>query len=342
MMQLKTILFSDYAKYTSFKEYMIWDEYGLVENPLPTFAIERIQEKCISLLCRNYGHFNVWVMLEDNSGDYPRFHFPEFEGDLMTFFPELIQTLSITLKMLGMNVPEIDITTEKYDRVEDILSNQSSSQDATSTSDMLNKNISSQDNTTDSTQTTSGTVNDSGSSETDIAFEREIINTSEIDETGNRNVNLSHQMPEQAINGTGNFPVDSQGSPILSASYIQGAGESFSTINPMVSTETSNQKDNENKTITTNDLTQTTEGLTDTFNKSKISGESETSGTASTVDNIQNVVEGTGKNTISETRTTEKTNPQYAQEISKFLDNVQTINAFNEFINKFHWLCGIL
>lgn len=342
MTKLKTILFSDYVKYSPLLDYMIWDDFDLVENPLPTFAIKRIQDKCISLLCRNYGHFNVWVMLEDNSGDYPRFHFPEFEGDLMTFFPELIQTLSITLKMLGMNVPEIDITTEKFDRVEDISSNQSSTQDATSSSDMVNKNISNQDTTTDSTQTTSGTVKDSGTSETDIKFERDIINTSEIDETGNRNVNLSHQMPEQAISGTGNFPVDNQGTPQLSTSYIQGAGESFSTINPMISTETSHQKDMENKTTTTNDLTQASNGLTDTFNKSKVLGESETTGSASTIDNIQNVVEGTGKNTISEIRTTEKTNPQYAQEISKFLDNVQTINAFNEFINKFHWLCGIL
>lgn len=342
MSQFKTVLFSDYVKYTSLRPFMVWDEFDIVESPLPPFAIDRIQEKAISLLCRNYGYFEVGVELVDNTGDFPNFYFPEFEADLMTYFPPLIQSLSITLKMLGINVPEVDTITETYDRTEDITSNQKSDNINSMETDIINNSNSNQNSTSDTTQINTGTVKNTGTSENDIAYERQITNTSEIEETGNRNVNLAHNMPEQAINGTGNFPEDTQGTPILSASYIQSANENFSTMNPMQTNETSLQKDIENKQTTTNDLTQTNDNLNDTFTKNNVDSIDETTGKSTTTENLTNIVEGEGKNIIHEVRTIEKTNPQYAGEITKFLENVQTFNAFQVFIDKFSWLRGIL
>lgn len=342
MNEFKIIQFSDYIKYTSLKEFMQWDEFEITENPLPSFAIERIQDKAINLLSRNYGYYQVGVELVGNTGDYPTFYFPELEADLMIYFPELVQALSITLKMLGINVPEVDTITETYDRTEDITNNQTSDNINLVETDISNDSTTNQTSTNDTSQTTNGTSKNTGTSINDILYEREITNSSQVDETGNRNVNLSHQMPEQAINGTGNFPEDTQGTPILSTSYIQSANENFSTMNPMQTSETSNQKDIQNKQTTTNDLTQTNDNLLDSL--TTVEGETidSTTGKSTTNENLKNIVAGEGKNIIHEVKTIEKTNPQYAGEITKFLDNVQSFNAFQVFVDKFSWLSGIL
>lgn len=342
MSEFKIVQFSDYVKYTSLKEYMTWEEFGLVDKSITDFAVDKIQDKAISLLSRNYGYYQVGVELVDNTGDYPKFYFPEFEADLMTYFPELIQSLSITLKMLGINVPEVDTITETYDRTEDIISNQTSDNINAIETDIINTANSNQNSTNDTTQTISGTTTNTGTSENDILYERQITNSSQVDETGNRNVNLSHQMPEQAIEGTGNFLEDTQGTPILSTSYVQSANENFSTLNPMSTSETSTQKDIQNKQTTTNDLTQSNNSLNDTFVKSSLSSVDGSTGKSKTAENLKNIVEGTGQNTIHEVKTIEKTNPQYAGEITKFLDNVQTFNAFKSFIDKFSWLSGVI
>lgn len=342
MAEFKTILFSDYIKYTSLSEFMIWDEFDIVETPLPPFALDRIQEKAIKLLTRNYGYFNVGVELVDNTGDYPKFYFPEFEADLMTYFSELVQTLSITLKMLGINVPEVDIITETYDRTEDITSNQTSDNINLVETDIINNNTTNQTSSSDTTQSNTGTVANTGTSINDIEYEREIVNASQVDETGNRNVNLSHQMPEQAINGAGNFSEDSQGTPNLGASYVQSASENFATMNPMSTSETSTQRDITNKQTTTNNLTQTNNLLNDSLTTNVLENTEGTIGKSTTTEDLKNVVEGTGQNVIHEVKSIEKTNPQYAAEISKFLDNVQSINAFQSFVDKFSWLCGVI
>lgn len=321
---------------------MVWDEYDIVENPLPQFAIDKIQDKAIALLNRNYGYFQVGVELVDNTGDYPNFYFPELEGDLMMFFPQLVQSLSITLKMLGINVPEVDTITETYDKTEDVTTNQTSDNTNESETDIINDSTSSQNSTSDTLQDVSSTIKNTGTSTNDIAYEREITNNSAVEETGNRNVNLSHQMPEQAISGAGNFPEDSQGTPILSTSYVQAGSENFSTMNPMQTSETSTQKDIENTQTTTNDLTQATTNMNDTKITNIATSTDGTIGKSTTNETLKNVVAGEGQNIIHEVRTIEKTNPQYAGEITKFLENVQSFNAFEIFVEKFSWLCGVL
>src|SRR5690606_30409252 len=161
-------------------------------------------------------------------------------------------------------------------------------------------------------------------------------NTSGVEATGTKNVNLGHNMPEQSINAvTGNLPTDTQGTPILTTSYIQNASEAFTTSNPINTTETSEQTV-ENTNTGTNDST-TTNNLTvaDT-------GTTTRTMTNSGSDTSEATTATSGTNTINETVTSTLTNKQYAYEIKAFLETADGTIAFKNWEDRFSWVVGII
>lgn len=302
---------------TAIKEFMKWENYELNEKDLP--VVEELKDHALMVLEKNYGRYEV----EDDILD-------ELCADVFTYFPPLMQQLAISRLMDAYSVPEDDTTTDTLTR--EVISNAETLQNS-----QLTVGTKAEETTDQNTQEkTTGTVNVNTSNETTQSGNTSIENTSGVEMTGNRSVNLTHNMPEQAITGgTGYFPTDLEGTPILTASYVQHATENFSSHNPINSQETSEQS-SLGTTITDGDSTTTND--TTVANTGTVSRTLENSG-SDTSNSTTNMEES---ETVTETRTQTATNKQYAYEIKAFLESVETINAFENWISRFSWVVGII
>lgn len=295
---------------------MRWENYTINETVIP--VIDLLKTDALNALRRAYGKYYVYPDIYD-----------DVLNDVFTYFPILMQQLAISRLLDAYVVNQNDLEKETTTRTEkrDQVGNENSSlTKGTSTSE-----ISSQNNE----QKNTGTVKDSSTQDSESDSTNQIDNTSGIEQTGSRSVQLAHAMPEQSIDGTtGNLPEDEQGTPILKTSYVQSANESFATTNPIQNSESSQQHTTGTGKVTseatqTNDLTQT-----DTMTGNRTVTDSGTDQTASTTENTENA-------TITETRELSSANKQYAQEVSGFLEVAGKTVAFENFVNSFSWVVGI-
>lgn len=299
------------------KSYMTWENYDLNDTVIP--VVETLKDHALIVLMNSYGTFHVEQGILE-----------PFMSDIFIHFPILMQQLSITRLIDAYGVVKDDIDTVETVRTES--NNVNTEQDST-----LTVGTSMSDNTINNAQQkTTGTVGNSGIVTNNQDGSTTITNNSGIESTGNRNVSLSHQMPEQSLNGsTGNLPVDNQGTPILTTSYIQDAQESFNSSNPVVTNETSEQS-NELVTSTTNDNTTTNDITIDD------EGLSNRTVSNSGSDNSESKTNVTGSTTFNETVTSKMTNKQYAYEIKAFLETADGLIAFKKWDDKFSWVVGII
>lgn len=316
------------ANSTTLKTFMSWENYDLNNTVLP--VVDLVQDHALQVLANNFGKFEV----EDDILD-------EVSADIFINFPPLLQQLSISRVMTSESVVQTDILSETMTRRETGQRDTNQTTDTTLGTEVSEINSLGTTQATTGNTTNTGTVNVGSDTHTNQSNETDITNSTDVEATGSRNVNLSHQMPEQALTGTGNFPVDAQGTPILTTSYVQSAGENFATVNPIETTESSTQvstvtNDTESDSITTNNLASSQ-------NVSVVNSGSNTRTLNNTgSDNVTNAGVENTENEITETIDREATNAQYAYEIKAFLESVQAINAFKTWTNNFAWVCGIL
>ena len=299
------------------KSQMIWANYDLNDNVLP--VVEELKEHALQVLERNYGKYEVEEDILD-----------ELLADVFIYFPVLMQELAITRLFDAYTVAPEDEESETITRTEE--KNQEVQQNSQLTLGTRSEETTEQD----TEQRTTGTVSVEGTTENTQTSTTNIQNTSDVSMTGNRSVTVNHNLPEQALpGGTGYFPTDPEGTPILTASYIQSATENFSTHNPIDSRETSEQtvvgsSESTTDQVTTNDVTVANTGTT--------TRTVENSGS----DQSQSMTNTEEMNTITETRSRRLTNKQYAYELRAFLDSVSAVNAFERWANRFSWVVGII
>lgn len=299
------------------KSYMIWENYDLNDKVLP--VVEDLKDHALMVLQQNYGRYQVSPDIVD-----------ELIADVFVYFPPLMQQLAISRLMDAYSVPEEDTETETMTRSE------STTGEVQQNSELMLGTQLQETEEQDTQQTTTGTVSVAGSTESSQSSNTTIENTSGVAMTGNRSVNLTHSMPEQALpGGTGYFPTDPEGTPILAASYVQNATENFTTHNPIDSEETSVQTNTgsnttESNQTTTNDVTVANLGM----NTRTV----QNSGT----DTSQSSTSNEEMRDITETRTRTMTNKQYAYELRAFLESVEVVNAFENWANHFSWVVGII
>lgn len=295
---------------------MTWQNYGMNDVTIP--VVDLLKDHALMVLSLSYGKFQVEQSILD-----------EVKADVFIYFPILMQQLAISRLMDAFGVVPEDSTTDTLTRTEVLSSEVEQSSELA-----LGTTITATD-TLNTQQKTTGTVNVENDVTNSQTGSRSIENSSEVESTGGKNVNLNHSMPEQAISGGGAFPTDAQGTPILSTSYVQGATESFNTSNPIDATETSEETNTssatmENDTLTTNDVTVADTGTN-------------TRATVNTgADTSESITETSSTNTITETRTAVSTNKQYAYEIKAFLESTDTLIAFSRWEDKFSWVVGII
>lgn len=299
------------------KSQMFWTNYDLNDNVLP--VVEDLKEHAVQVLEWNYGRYQVEPDILD-----------ELLVDVFTYFPSLMQELAISRLFDAYTVAPEDEESETFTRTEEM--NQEVQQNS-----QLTLGTKSEETTEEDTeQKTTGTVSVEGTTDNTQTSTTNIENTSGVAMTGNRSVNITHNLPEQALpGGTGYFPTDPEGTPILTGAYVQTATENFNTHNPIDSTETSDQMvvanaQTTNDQVTTNDVTVANTGTT---NRTV-----ENSGS----DQSQSLTNTEEMNTITETRERKLTNKQYAYELRAFLDSVSVINAFERWADKFSWVVGII
>lgn len=313
------MLFKDFCNdyETEIKTIMTWQNYDLNDNVLP--VIDLLKTHALSVLQLSYGRY----MFDDERLD-------EFCADVFTGFPILMQQLSISRVLDGMAIVPTDTSSEITSRSEGLTSDVTQESELTAGTTQTSTDVL---NTQQATTGTIGVTNDNTRLQEGTT---DINNTSTVAKTGGKTVNLSHQMPEQAIDGmTGDFPVDDQGTPNLAAAYVQTAAENFNTSNPISTTETSNQEVNSSitdsgETVTTNNVTVADTG---TNTQTRVNSGSDT--TNSLTNTSQNV-------TIDEERTRTETNKQFAYEFKAFLESVESVNAFRNWELSFAWVCGII
>lgn len=302
---------------TLIKSQMIWTNYDLNETVLP--VVEDLKEHALQVLEWNYGRYQVEPDILD-----------DVLADVFTYFPPLMQELAISRLFDAYTVAAEDEESETITRTEEM--NQEVQQNS-----QLTLGTKSEETTEEDTeQKTTGTVSVEGTTDNTQTSTTNIENTSGVEMTGNRSVNITHNLPEQALpGGTGYFPTDPEGTPILTGAYVQTATENFNTHNPIDSTETSHQMvvanaETTNDQVTTNDVT-----VANTGTRSRTV---ENSGS----DSSQSLTNTDALNTITETRERKLTNKQYAYELRAFLDSVTAVNAFQRWADKFSWVVGIL
>lgn len=315
----QTILFKELItnNLEEIKTYMTWENYNLNEVVIP--VIDLVKDHALMVLSKSYGMFHVEQDILD-----------EIIADVFINFPILLQQLSITRLIDAYGVVKEDTDTVETIRNE-ILNNE-----------VDQNNISVQENTqTDNTiidnqQLTTGTIDNRNDISNIQNGKTNIENSSGVESTGTRNVNVSHNMPEQSLTGqNGNFPIDEQGTPILSTSYIQEAQEGFTTSNPINTNELSeqitlNSNTGTNNTTTTNDINVADTGTT--------LRNLNTNGT----DNSESKSKTNGTSSLNEMVTSKMTNKQYAYEIKAFLETSDQVNAFKKWEDKFSWVVGIV
>lgn len=296
---------------------MAWENYTLNDVTMP--VIELVKTHALMILSKSYGLYQVEPTILN-----------ELCIDVFMYFPTLLQQLAISRLMDAFGVVKNDTSTETVIRTETLDGQIDQNSNLTLGATNTDTNV------LNTTQSTTGTVKNENDT-TDIQDSTtNITNVSGVQMTGNRSVNLTHNMPEQSIDGvTGIFPVDTEGTPILTNSYVQGANQSFNTNNPIDSNETSeqtilNSNTGVNDTLTTHDL-----DITNTGNTIRTSVNSGT-------DNTDSLTLTNNLNSIDETRTSNVTNKQYAYEIKAFLESTDSINAFGNWENRFTWVVGII
>jgi len=252
------------------------------------------------------------------------------KADIFIYFPILLQHLAITRLIDAFGVVKDDINTQETVRQEKVNTKIDQSGKTTlGTSTMNTDEINTQ-------QKTTGTVKVADSNKTDSLSSTSITNISGIESTGNRSVNITHTLPEQSINqGTGFFPIDEQGTPILSSSFVQNANESFNTNNPIDTLESSEQSMT-NKGNSTGDSTSTSD-LTVANTGTNIAKLSHSGS-----DSTEGLTKTDGLNDITEKITSTETNKQYAYEIKAFLETSDTLIAFSKWEDRFSWVVGII
>ncbi len=316
---MSTILFKDLIEEnkTKLMSLMEWNNYTMNDVTIP--LVEELKEHALTVLSKSYGMFHVEPDIIE-----------PLEADIFIYFPILMQQLAISRLMDAYGVLPEDTITDSLTRTESVTTQTEEN------SELRLGTYNTDTNEVNTTNKTTGAVlieNDSSNTQNSTT---NIENTSGVESTGNRSVNLSHSMPEQAITGgTGNFPVDVEGTPILSSAYVQGATSNYSTSNPINTTETSEQtiantSTGENDSLTTNDITVSNTGTTTRTSVNSGSDIAESSGTTDTTNNIQ------------ESRTRTESNKQYAYEIKAFLESTDTLIAFSRWEDKFSWVVGII
>jgi hypothetical protein len=314
-----TILFKDMIleNIDDIKTYMKWENYTLNNVVIP--VTEMVKDHALIVLMNSYGLFHVEQDIFDS-----------FCADVFIYFPILLQQLAITrlIDAYGVVTDDTDIVTTV--RTETLDSNTEQTSELTQGTTQTDANVLA------TQHKTTGTIKDVGTASNTQTTLSDITNTSGVESSGSRNVNLSHNMPEQSINGiTGLFPADSQGTPKLTTSYVQTATEAFNTSNPINTSESSHQtgtngNTGNNSNTTTNDITVADTGTT--TRTSTNSGSDSTEAKTATK----------GNNTISETVTSQLTNKQYAYEIKAFLETADGLIAFSRWEDRFTWVIGII
>lgn len=316
---MTTILFKDLIEdnKTELKGLMEWNNYTMNDVTIP--LVEELKEHALMVLSKSYGMFHVEQDILE-----------PLEADIFVYFPILMQQLAISRLMDAYGVVPEDTITDTLTRTETATSEVGENSELTLGTTNTDTN---ELNTTNKTTGTVLTENDSSNTQNSTT---NIENTSGVESTGNRSVNLTHNMPEQAISGgTGNFPVDPEGTPILSTAYVQAAAANYNTSNPINTTETSEQtiantNIGNNDSLTTNDITVSDTGTT---TRTSVNSGSDIAESTTTTDTI---------NDIQESRTRQETNKQYAYEIKAFLESTDTLVAFSRWEDKFSWVVGII
>lgn len=316
---MSTILFKDLIEEnkTKLMALMEWNNYTMNDVTIP--LVDELKEHALMVLSKSYGMFHVEPDILE-----------PLEADIFIYFPILMQQLAISRLMDAYGVLPEDTITDTLSRTETV------SSEVGESSELTLGTSNTETNEVNTATKTTGTVlieNDSTSTQNSTT---NIENTSGVESTGNRSVSLNHNMPEQAISGgTGNFPEDLEGTPILSSAYVQAAVSNYATSNPVNTTETSEQtiantSTGENDSLTTNDVTVSNTGTTTRTSENSGSDIAESTTTTDTVNDVQ------------ESRTRTETNKQYAYEIRAFLESTDTLVAFKRWENKFSWVVGII
>jgi hypothetical protein len=299
------------------KSYMKWENYELNTTVIP--VIEPLKEHALIVLMNSYGLFNVEPDI-----------FDAFCADIFIYFPILLQQLAITRLIDAFGVVKDDTDTVETIRTETL--NTEVDQNST-----LTQGTSQADNTLLNTQQkTTGTISVANEATNTQNSTTNIENSSGVESTGTRNVNINHNMPEQSISGeTGYFPIDQQGTPILTTAYVQQAQEGFTSSNPINTSELSEQtvvntNTGSNDNVTTNDI-----AIADTGTTTRTT-------TNSGSDSSEATTATTGTNTINETVNSTLTNKQYAYEIKAFLETADGLIAFKKWEDNFSWVVGII
>lgn len=316
---MTTMLFKDLISQneTEIKTYMAWENYDLNDTTIP--VVDLVKEHAITVLSKSYGLFHVEQTILD-----------ELCADVFIYFPVLLQQLAITRLIDAYGVVKEDVNTEEFTRTETLSSVTDQNSELTVGTTNTDSNVLNTQQKTTGTVSVENELNNTQNSSTTIE------NTSGVESTGNRSVNLSHNMPEQSINGsTGNFPTDPNGTPILTTSYVNNASENFNSSNPINTTETSeqtilNSNTGNNDSTTTNDLTVADTGTT---TRTVVNSGS---------DNTESKTLTDSTNNINENRTRTETNKQYAYEIKAFLETADSLIAFKRWEDNFSWVTGII
>lgn len=314
------ILFNDMVLNNSLviKTYMSWNNYTLNDVTIP--VIEILKDHALIVLTNSYGLFKV----EEVDTLEP------FFADIFIHFPILLQQLAISRLMDALGVVKNDTNTETLIRTEILDS------DVDQTSKLTLGTTNTDNNVLNTQHITTGTILNANDSTNTQNSTTAIDNTSGVLATGNKSVNLSHNMPEQSINAvTGNLTADLQGTPILTTAYIQAASENFNTSNPVNTTESSDQIVNNTSIVSNDTLTTNNVNVADT-------GTTTQTTVNSGFDNSDSLTATDTTNNINETRTTIQTNKQYAYEIKAFLESTDTLNAFKRWEDNFSWVVGIV
>lgn len=316
--QSNTILFKDLLTENAeaIKSYMRWDNYDLNDTELPVEDL--LKDHALVVLMNSYGLFHVEQDILE-----------PLCADVFIYFPILMQQLAITRLIDALGVVKDDTNTEEITRTETLNS------EVLQNSELVQGTGTTDSTVVDREQSTTGTVKVETDGTTSQESTTNIENASGVEETGNRNVTLSHEMPEQAISGTGSFPTDDQGTPILSTAYVQNAGESFNTSNPINTSETSEQTISASNTVDNEQLTTNNVTVADTGNTVRTISNSGS-------DSSESLTETDSTNTITETRTQTTTNKQYAYEIKAFLETADSLIAFKKWDDNFSWVVGII
>lgn len=296
---------------------MTWQNYDLNETVVP--LVQLLKDHAVQTLIRTYGK----VMVDKDE------IFDLFIQDVFTYFPLLMQELAITRLIDGYSVDTYDQDSTTFTRSEK-LNTQMTGNVKTDNTANLNEGIDG-----NSTQKDTGTVKDNTTASGTQSGETKIVNGTNVTTSNTHNVQMTKNLPEQALDSTGHFPIGEDGAPDLGNAYVQGAAEQYSVGTPILTDETSTQNTSSensgtNDTTRTNNLTST-----NTSNSNRNTTSTGSDKTDSTQTNI-------GDNVITERTDIKATNKQYSYEITNFLTAASTVVAFSNFEDRFYWLRGLI